>query len=198
MEILPTDIGWAGMAEIPTHFYEYQSVDKDGALIDLSVRGNSPSTTNQYTPVLSDEEAAEFTVYNVVGGKDGWTPARYTRQVEAPVVALQGDTLVWDAVADALCYVIYKDGAYVANTTDTRFELAHHGEGAYTVCATNEMGGQGDASNVVEHSVVSSIKEVKIEENANEEIYDLMGRRLQHIDKPGIYIVGGKKVIYTE
>lgn len=196
MEILPTDIGWAGMAEIPTHFYEYQSVNKEGNLIDLSVRGNSPSSTNQYTPVLSDEEAAEFTVYNVVGGKDGWTPARYTRQVEAPVVTLQGDTLVWNSVADALCYVIYKDGTYVANTTDTRFELANQGEGAYTVCATNEMGGQGDASNVVEYSVVSSVKEVKAGDNDDKEIYDLMGRRLQHIDRPGVYIVGGKKVIY--
>lgn len=26
MEILPTDIGWASMAEIPTHFYEYKTL----------------------------------------------------------------------------------------------------------------------------------------------------------------------------
>lgn len=84
----------------------------------------------------------------------------------------------------------------MANTTDTRFELANQGEGAYTVCATNEMGGQGDASNVVEYSVVSSVKEVKAGDNDDKEIYDLMGRRLQHIDRPGVYIVGGKKVIY--
>ena len=198
MEILPTDIGWASMAEIPTHFYEYNSLDKDGNPIDLSVRGNSPSSKNQYTPVLSDEEAADFTAYNVVGGKDGWPPSRYTAQVEAPVVTLQGDTLTWAPVADALCYVIYKDGAYVENTVETTFEIAEMGEGTYTVCATNEMGGQGDVSNAVEYSVVSSIKDVNADNNADEAIYDLMGRRLQHIDKPGIYIVGGKKVIYTD
>ena len=40
------------------------------------------------------------------------------------------------------------------------------------------------------------IEEVEVEnEKVNEAIYDLAGRRLNEITKPGIYIINGKKVI---
>ena len=40
------------------------------------------------------------------------------------------------------------------------------------------------------------IEEVEVEnEKVNEAIYDLAGRRLNEITKPGIYIINGKKVL---
>lgn len=68
MEILPSANGWRGMSKLVTHFYEYNSMDAKGNKLDLSKRGNSPSSINTYTPVLSDKEAEEFNVHNVLGG----------------------------------------------------------------------------------------------------------------------------------
>ena len=144
MNVLPNDNGWNNMSNVPTYFYEYNSIDKDNNVIDLSARGNSSSSTNHYTPVLTDAEAQKFTVENVLGGTDSWLPTDYTGEVAAPTVSLSGSRLSWTAVADARCYVIFKDGKYLANQTTTSYEMAD--EGIYTVRAANEMGGLGAAS----------------------------------------------------
>jgi hypothetical protein len=45
-----------------------------------------------------------------------------------------------------------------------------------------------------EPSNVTGINSVAIENNAQQVIYDLRGRRVQSLDRPGLYIVNGKKV----
>ena len=144
MNVLPTNNGWSSMGTLPTHFYEYNSMDASGTAIDLSVRGNSSTSTNSYTPVLTAAEAARFTVENVLGGTDSWLPTDYTTVVDAPTVNLDGSTITWTADADARCYVIFKNGEYLANQTGTSYEMTD--EGIYTVRAANEMGGLGAAS----------------------------------------------------
>lgn len=144
MSVLPSAGGWSGMGNLPTHFYEYNSMDADRNAIDLSNRVNPSSSTNSYTPVLTDEEAAKFTVQNVLGGTDSWLPTDYTNEVDAPTVSLSGSTISWTAVDDARCYVIFKNGEYLTNQTATSYEMAD--EGIYTVRAANEMGGLGAAS----------------------------------------------------
>ena len=144
MNVLPNDNGWNGMGNLPTYFYEYNSMNADGSAIDLSDRGNSETSTNHYTPVLTDAEAQKFTIENVLGGTDSWLPTDFTNEVAAPTVSLSGSTLSWTAVDDARCYVIFKDGKYLANQTATSYEMTD--EGIYTVRAANEMGGLGAAS----------------------------------------------------
>ncbi len=144
MNVLPNDNGWNGMGNLPTYFYEYNSTDKYGNALDLSVRGNSATSTNHYTPVLSDAEAAKYTVENVLGGTDSWLPTEECAQVEAPVVSIEGSTLSWTAVEDARCYVVFKDGQYLTNLTATEYELTD--EGIYSVRAANQNGGLGAAS----------------------------------------------------
>lgn len=142
LEVLPDAKGWAKMGNLTTHFYEYKSYDKNGNLIDLSTRENSPSSTNHYTPVLTDEEAAQFTLRNVLGGSDSWEVIDETQQCAAPAhVTQKGSTLSWDAVEGARCYVIFKDGAYVDNTTATSYYFET--PGSYSVCAANQNGGLG-------------------------------------------------------
>ena len=141
MKVLPNDNGWNGMGNLPTYFYEYNSMNADGSAIDLSVRGNSATSTNHYTPVLTDAEALKFNVENVLGGTDSWLPTDFTNEVAAPTVSLSGSTLNWTAVDDARCYIIFKDGKYLANQTATSYEMTD--EGIYTVRAANEMGGLG-------------------------------------------------------
>lgn len=144
MEVLPTDNGWAGMGNLPTHFYEYNSLDANGDALDLSVRGNSSSSTNSYIPVLTSSEAAKFTVENVLGGTDSWLPTDETVTTAAPSLSMSGTTLSWDAVSDARCYVIFKDGEYYANQTETSIALTE--AGTYTVKAANLNGGLGAES----------------------------------------------------
>ena len=145
MTVAPADNGWATMGTLPTHFYEYNSMDSKGNAIDLSSRGNSPSSTNKYTPVLTAEEAAKFTVENVLGGTDSWLPTEECVVLSAPTsLSMTGTTLSWAAVDDARCYVVFKDGAYYANVTATTLDLTE--TGVYTVKAANLNGGLGAAS----------------------------------------------------
>ena len=146
MEVLCSDAGWTKMGDLTTHFYEYQSYDKDGKLIDLSTRKNSPTSLNQYSPILTDEEAAQFTLRNVLGGSDSWDAISETKLCAAPEqVTIQENTLSWQAVADARCYVIFKNGEYMGNTTSTSFTI--DGAGNYAVCAANKNGGLGIKAN---------------------------------------------------
>ncbi|MBO4453509.1 MAG: hypothetical protein J5761_00460 [Paludibacteraceae bacterium] len=147
MEVQGAAAGWTTMGNLPTHFLEYASVDGNSAAIDLSGRTNSPSSTNTYNPVLTADSAAMFTARNVLGGADAWDAASKAAQVAAPVVALSGTTLSWEAVEDALLYVVMKDDAYVANLTATSYSLSEAGN--YSVKAANRFGGLGAASNVV-------------------------------------------------
>ena len=144
MNVRPSDAGWRSMSTLKTHFYEYNSTDKDGNKIDLSKRQNSPTSTNKYTPVLSDEEAQQFTVENVLGGTDSWLPTEETVTTAAPQVSLSGTTLSWPEVEDARCYVILRDGQYVTNQTTTTYQATE--AGTYTVRSCNLNGGLGGES----------------------------------------------------
>lgn len=192
LEVLCSDAGWTNMSNVVTHFYEYKSVDKNGKLIDLSVRKNSPTSTNTYSPVLTDEEAEKFTLRNVLGGSDSWEAVGYTKQCPATVAAISDDTFSWNAVEDALCYVIFKDGAYYANVTATSFNLTE--EGSYTVCAANEMGGLGAVSNVVEYNNATGITTIAGKDMERNAAFNITGQRVDGKAK-GIIIINGKKLI---
>ncbi len=145
MNVLPIANGWAAMGTLPTHFYEYNSKNASGSALELSGRGNSSTSTNSYAPVLSSAEAAKFTVENVLGGTDSWLPTDECPTLDAPAsVSMSGTTLSWDAVSDARCYVIFKDGEYYANQTETSIALTE--AGTYTVKAANLNGGLGAES----------------------------------------------------
>ena len=139
--------GWGSMGTLPTHFYEYNSMDKDGNPIDLSTRKNSPTSTNTYTPVLTEEEAARLTVRNVLCGNDSWDPASATLQCEAPEsIAIAEGVLTWSTVDNASGYAVFRNGEYLAHTTTNRYELNANDGASYTVRAANAHGGLGAAS----------------------------------------------------
>lgn len=145
MEVLCSDGGWTTMGSLPTHFYEYKSVDKNGNLIDLSTRKNSPTSTNTYSPVLTDAEAAMFTLRNALCGTDSWEAIAETSQMEAPTgVTFEDGKVKWNAVDDALLYAVFLNGVYVANTTSCEYQA--ESAGSYTVKAANKNGGLGAES----------------------------------------------------
>lgn len=194
MEVLPTDRGWKNMSNIPTHFYEYNSMDKDGNALDLSVRKNSPTSTNTYEPWLTDDEASKFTVENVLGGTDSWLPTEETVETSVPVVSVNDEkVLSWGAVDDARCYVILKDGQYVANTASTSWQAAENG--IYVVRSANKNGGLFGTSDEVEVKDATGITEARsMRPEASGEMYNLNGQRVAPGHK-GLVIIGGRKMI---
>lgn len=193
MKALPTDAGWGSMAELPTHFYEYNSMDADGKALDLSKRTNSPTSTNQYSPILPAEYADYFTVRNVLCGTDSWAPAEDAATMEAPVEVQISESGVvsWKAVSGALYYTVYANGVFVDLVTSTSYEAMPtlsraEGETVYTVRAANSLGGLGTMSQAAV-STPTGIEDVTASEVLSVKYFNLQGIAVEETSK-GIYI----------
>jgi len=192
MNVKPTDNGYANMSNLPTHFYEYGSVDKDGNTIDLSVRGNSSSSTNSYTPVITDDEAKTFTVINVLAETDGWLPTDYTVLRDAPSATVKDGVISWEDDDQALCYVIFKDDEYVTNITENSY--APEETGTYQIRTANEMGGLSAVATEV-NVTVTGISQITADETSSAKgLYNLAGQKVNNGYK-GIVIQNGRKVV---
>ncbi len=148
MEVAPSAIGWSEMSGgYPARFAEYNSHLTSGTVVDLNGRktdfGEHPGCNN---PVLTAEEAAEYTLATVMGQDDDWDPTELTEQASAPAnVKLEGNSLSWDDSNYALLYAIVKNGSVVAFTTESIYEVDDM-TAEYAVRAANEMGGLSEAA----------------------------------------------------
>ena len=143
--------GWYNtMGGLPELWADYNTVDADGNPLDLSQRESyyyyiDRSTGNKVEKFnvknfLTDEEAAQYTLKNVMGGEDNWQPDLICEPCDKPVVKSDGKKLVWEPVPYAICYVVTKDGVVVGFTTETSFDGYAEGE-TWQVQAVNEYGG---------------------------------------------------------
>jgi pectin methylesterase-like acyl-CoA thioesterase len=191
MNKLPSAAGWGDpMNSVPKVFAEYKSVTSSGAAVDLSQRRKSytkDATTVTLNPVLTDAQAATYTVSAVLGGSDGWQPQKSTAQITAPVASQSGSQITWNDDANALCWVVFKNGKYLANVTANAFDfsaLSSVSKGdTLTVRAANEMGGLGAASNRVvvgTTSVVRTTSEMGVEHR-----YYAASKILRFVQGPG-------------
>ena len=136
-------------------FHEYGSTNSSGSTLDLSSRSVSAcSPSSADNPVLTASQAANYTVANVVGNSGSWDPQSYTAQVAVTGVKLSGSTLSWDNSDYALCWFVFKDGAYYDNVITNSITLSQNG--TYTVRAANAMGGLGASSSAVTYGNGSS------------------------------------------
>lgn len=154
MKQLPSDAGWGDpMNSVPKVFAEYRSKTPFGALVDLSKRRTTytkGTTTVTLNPVLSDAEAANYTIANVLSGADNWQPQNNTLQIAAPVIQQFGSQIQWEDNANALCWAVFKSEKFIASVTTNSFDLAGIPTGeSITVRAANEMGGLGPVSNAL-------------------------------------------------
>lgn len=131
MEVPCAAEGWKAMSTIPTHFYEYDSRDAAGNVIDLSARTNSSTSTNTYVPVLTDEQAASYTVRNVLGGTDSWDAAASAAQATADVTSIDADA----------AYLIEDNGAFVTIVKGASLDLSDYA--GKTIRRANAHGGFG-------------------------------------------------------
>ncbi len=162
MKKLPSAGGWGDpMNSNPQLFAEYKSATASGSLIDLSKRRKSYTSgaTVTLNPVLTDAEAAKYTVANVLGGSDNWQPQNLTQQVPPPVVTQSGTQLVWDDDPNALGWALFKNGKYLANVAANGYDASALAVGdLITVRAANAMGGLGAASNALKFGNPSSVR----------------------------------------
>lgn len=170
MNVLPSAIGWNEMSNgWPKRFAEYNSMTASGSAVDLSGRKKTFGAGHENNPVLTAEEAADYSDMSKMFGD--WQPTLATEQ--APLVEnpqLEGNTLSWTGSEYALLYAICKDGDVVGFTTDESFDIStlesagakpmkaeDSSEAKWSVRAANEMGGLCEA---VEASVETGIHEV--------------------------------------
>ncbi len=143
MKKVVNNAGWANGISDRTNqilLAEYNSRKSDGSLVDTSKRASQAT-------VLSESEAAKYTIENVLGG---WDPRKDTKQVTAPLVRQEGTSLTWNNAPDALNWVLFRNGKYLDNVTTNSYDISSIGSGdTITIRAANAMGGLGAVSNSV-------------------------------------------------
>lgn len=147
MNVLPTAAGWDEMGgNAPEVFAEYNSTDKNGTSIDLSSRKLIFKGGTQASAVLTEEQVAELSIANVMGGDDEWDPLAYTEQAPTPTaVKLAGTELTWDNSSYVLCWAVVKNGKVADFTTGNTYTV-DDATATWAVRAANEMGGLSEAA----------------------------------------------------
>lgn len=152
MKLLPAAAGWGDPMNVnPTLFAEYNSKNANGGTVDLSQRRTTytkDGATVYLNPVLSANDAAKYTVSNVLAGTDNWSPDNDCKQVSAPRLKVEGSTISWVHNDSARCYFIFKNGVYMANTADNSYTMPGNTatSDVFTVRSANAMGGLGPDS----------------------------------------------------
>ncbi len=176
--------GWYNtMGGLPALWAEYNTVDANGNPLDLSQRetyyyymnGSEKVERFGVKNTLTAEEAAEYTLRNVMSGDDNWQPDILCEACDAPLVTGADGLLTWTAVPYAICYVVTKNGEVVGFTKDTTFE-GYTSTDTWQVQAVNEYGGLSLKATA---NSTDAIVTLKVAENADSgAAFDLMGRKL--------------------
>lgn len=196
MKIIPSAAGWSDMGAVPALFAEYNSHTESGAPVDCSNRKTSFKSNDvmvpvTYNPVLTAEEAAKFTVENVLAGDDGWQPQLLTEQANTPNVTVESGILKWNASDYVFCYAICKNGKIVEFTNETNWTIPADAtdEDYFSVRAANNMGGLCVASEGLNKEGATGITGVVAEgEVLNIEIFTTDGVQVNTLQQ-GINIV---------
>jgi len=196
-KIQPDVTGWTSMSPRKVlRFHEYGSRDVNGNALDLSQRSTGACRPDAASddPVISAEEAARYTVENVMGGFDGWAPQTLTAQQSAPVLTEANGVLSWNAIEGAYCYVVCKNGSAVAFTRDTSYAFTDNLDtNQFTVRVANTMGGLGDASNGIGTTDIRYVTNNQLL-SFGAPRYNLAGQRVSDSYK-GLVIMNGRKMI---
>lgn len=203
MEAIPSAAGWNEMSGgYPKRFAEYNSYTSTGSVVDLKDRKNvydaydSKDGDNYVNrrnetagdPILAAEEAAFYTVENIMGQDDDWDPTAATEQASAPTnVKLNGTTLAWDNNDYALLWAVCKNGK-VVDFTITPSYIVDDASATWSVRAANEMGGLSEATVVGQGTGIHNIAAATDAAVIKTAIYAADGTQLSNLQK-GINII---------
>ena len=203
MEAIPSAAGWNEMSGgYPKRFAEYNSTTSTGSTVDLKDRKkvydaydskNGDNYVNRRnetaeSPILAAEEAAFYTVENIMGQDDDWDPTAATEQASAPSnVKLNGTTLAWDNNDYALLWAVCKNGKVVDFTIKPTY-LVDDASATWSVRAANEMGGLSEATAAVLGTGIHNITSATDAAVIKTAIYAADGTQLSNLQK-GINII---------
>lgn len=182
--------GWYNtMGGLPALWAEYNTTDAKGQPMDLSQRETyyyywkDDAKTQKAEKfgvknTLTAEEAAQYTLKNVVGGTDGWQPDRMCEACDAPQPRLEDGKLTWQAVPYAICYVVTCDGVVTNFTTETAVNYEAGKVRQYKVQAVNEFGGLSQAGAVADPTGIKAIDNGQLIIDNSAVYYTLDGKRL--------------------
>lgn len=203
MEAIPSAAGWNEMSGgYPKRFAEYNSYTSTGSVVDLKDRkkvydaydskdgDNYVNRRNETAgdPILAAEEAAFYTVENIMGQDDDWDPTAATEQASAPTnVKLNGTTLAWDNNDYALLWAVCKNGK-VVDFTITPSYIVDDASATWSVRAANEMGGLSEATVVGQGTGIHNIAAATDAAVIKTAIYAADGTQLSNLQK-GINII---------
>lgn len=203
MEAIPSAAGWNEMSGgYPKRFAEYNSYTSTGSVVDLKDRkkvydaydskdgDNYVNRRNETAgdPILTAEEAAFYTVENIMGQDDDWDPTAATEQASAPTnVKLNGTTLAWDNNDYALLWAVCKNGK-VVDFTITPSYIVDDATATWSVRAANEMGGLSEATVVGQGTGIHNIAAATDAAVIKTAIYAADGTQLSNLQK-GINII---------
>lgn len=203
MEAIPSAAGWDEMSGgYPKRFAEYNSTTSTGSTVDLKDRKkvydaydskNGDNYVNRRnetaeSPILAAEEAAFYTVENIMGQDDDWDPTAATEQASAPTnVKLNGTTLAWDNNDYALLWAVCKNGK-VVDFTITPSYIIDDASATWSVRTANEMGGLSEATVVGQGTGIHNIAAATDAAVIKTAIYAADGTLLSNLQK-GINII---------
>ena len=194
--IQPNETGWTTMSMRKVlRFHEYGSMDANGNLLDLSKRSISACRPDAASDpcVITAEQAALYTVNNVLSGYDGWAPQALTVQMAAPTLTAVDGQLQWNAIEGAYCYVVCKNGSAIAFTRDTHYALSDNLDtNQFTVRVANDMGGLGEPSNPIGTTGINDVRGKM--DDVRGTFYNLSGQRVDATYR-GIVVTQGRKRI---
>lgn len=179
MEAQPTAEGWSEMGDgYPARFAEYNSTTASGTVISLNDRKKTFGDGHENNPELTEEEAAFYTVANVMGEGDDWDPTAMTEQASAPTnVYIEGTQLTWDDNQYVLCWAVCKDGKVIDFTTTPEYTV-DDASATYSVRAANQMGGLGEATVAEISTGINEIDGTETGEAVKTEYYSIDGARV--------------------
>jgi pectin methylesterase-like acyl-CoA thioesterase len=177
--------GWTVMGgnETTASFAEYNSMDKNGNPISTSGRISwsfqlAKADVDNYLNPAYVYAQLSTTVYD---------PVALCVSPAKPTITVNANAISWTATPDAVGYIIYKDGKYLANTIETSYTDNSGTSGVYTVKSINAMGVQSDAGGITAVSDVNSSrtkfqikhKIIAFSEAVSFELYTLKGQSLK-------------------
>lgn len=182
-------IGWSTWSDdthLTSYFAEYQSVDTNGNLVDVSNRAD----WSYQLEVFNYQYELEFFLNGINSEK--WNPVLMTRNLLQPEnVSINGDVISWNKVDQAIGYIIYNEGAFYASSTDTFFVANGLSIENVEVKSVYKTG----ALSSVENNDLVAVNHYSI---GNKEIkFSISGNTLKTTElvKLTVYNMNGKKVL---
>ena len=203
MDTAPIGNGWADMSGgWPKRFAEYNSYLTSGTTLDLSGRRTSwtdkEGTQHDNDPILTIDEVQAMSLDKVMGQDDDWDPTALTEQASAPtnvVINTDNKMVTWDNSDYVFCWVIFKNGVYVGNTTVPSYEV-DDASATWSVRAANEMGGLSEATTATLPTAIDTMNASAVKSVT---YYNLQGIKVNKTYKGTVIkietLANGKKVI---